>query len=285
MKKLIKIFAALTVGTLALASCDDSWKGTLYEGPNNEAVFVTNQIEYTFTASAPSKVTVHIVRGVAKGAASVAITATGATDKLTVPATVEFADGEAEKDIEISFTSSALDFGVEYKVNLKVPDVQITTALVSCDVIVIRDYSWESAGDATVTSDFNADDDGNAAVYTVELFKDSSTPNYKLDLMGSGAMYQFTINSDNSISLKGTAIDGSKGEPANIVGAMRMDTGYKYSGLPIYTATLVGAANIADTNYNPATKTVTLVSRYIVYKGDGSYYGSFGWGAELIVLP
>lgn len=133
-------------------------------------------------------------------------------------------------------------------------------------------------GDFTYTSKFLEDDDKNPYVDKgLEIFSNPNFANtYVIEHWAYDTDFTFTY-------------DGVTGK----IAIPQQETGYAYSGLPIYVieynkyleyikydVTTYGK----ESSYDPETGTLSFAVAYVVFKSDGSFYGDVAAGVETFVL-
>src|SRR5690554_6191930 len=122
LNRIIKAFSLLLV--VAFAACSD-FEDTELLSPEkpagNQGVFfpTTNVTAHELEPTDPTQITVKVSRTVSSGAASIPlVVVTNDEGVFNVPATANFADGETETDVVVTFPDA--DEGITYKLVLAV---------------------------------------------------------------------------------------------------------------------------------------------------------------------
>lgn len=155
MKNIIRTIYLLPVLFLA-ASCDEDTDMVTYAGRSDEAFFGSTAFNYTVSADLEDAYTIEVLRATPEGNASVGITVTPEDESLasvfTVPASVEFKDGEFASTVTVSFDRSKLEIGKSNNVILSLASTTDLLYSTECTLTVVRDYTWKSYGKGTFYS-------------------------------------------------------------------------------------------------------------------------------------
>ena len=158
INNLLKAFSLLLI--VAFAACSD-FEDTELISPDrpagNQGVFfpTTNVAAHELEPTDPTQITVTISRAVSSGSASIPVTVvTNDDDVFNVPATADFADGETETDLVVTFPNA--DEGVTYNLALAVEGEQAVdpygAGAISTATQVTR-IKWESVDDPLIYMD------------------------------------------------------------------------------------------------------------------------------------
>ncbi len=195
--KSIKYILATTLSLFLCIACSEDTDGTIYRAANTEATFESASLSYTFGADDPDAYQVVVKRGNAVGGASVAITFKDESGLFSAPANAEFADGEYETTIPVTFDRSKLVVGKDYDMTITIPDNPVKERLTTTKLVINRDYVWELFVTGTYYSDlFNP--------LERELHKAQGADRYKLaSLFASGIDFIFDVAEDGSMTMPG----------------------------------------------------------------------------------
>lgn len=260
--KNIKYFLVLVVGMLALASCDQNdTEGNIYPAKNNEAFFEAKNSSYTFGELDPDKCEVILTRGNANGAASVPVTVESESSIFTV-SSAEFADGEYQGTISVTFDRESLTPGENYVLVLDIPENPIKERTISHSLTIRRDYVWKKHLTGTFTSQFF-----NGSSWEVEMEKAEGAEAYRLvDVYEDGYHIAFTVDGDVITPL--ASLNSSKLYP--------FATGYEHSTYGPVTFQI--DADPSYTYFDAAGKKLNLNGRFVVSEGTFGWYDeSFAW--------
>ena len=201
MKKMKTYISILALGALALTfnACTDEpeWEPSPAQTEGIMAyIDIDTPTSYTYLPNDEQAFEITFGRQVSTEAATVHLTTEG-DDVFTVPSTVDFAAGESEKTIKVTFdipTGSsasiriALGEGESYLYGISEQTFEVT-----------RDYTWEDAG-AAVYSDAAI----YGGTYEVEIQSAKEQPGlYRIvDVFGDGYNMQFELDENyNAVSL------------------------------------------------------------------------------------
>ena len=261
MKKTL-LYLATALLTFSFSACNDNdTEGVIYNAANTEAVFTTAKGSYFYNPADPGEYTITLMRGNANGAASVAITSTDESGYFNVPATANFADGEYETTLTITFDKEALEIGKNYAIAMQLPEVPITGKQISYTLTVTRDYTWEpyAVGDySSVLGDWSAE---------LQRAKENQAYFKLKDLYEVGYDYKFLVAEDGSLSLMEEPLPN---------GYYAISTGYRHPSLGLLNTYL-------DTNpyysYFDAENQTIVLSLYFYcgQSGLGWYDEVFTW--------
>ena len=145
MKKLLNIFAVVTLSAVLLASCNTEQITKVYEPDGPAYSFINKAGNFTLPATNP-EFSVKIFRNTREGSATVNIAATPSANVFTVPSALTFEDGEGAADLQISLTNEAA-IGLVYTLKLTIGEEDVSVGGVgTIDLKVNLAYNWISLG-------------------------------------------------------------------------------------------------------------------------------------------
>lgn len=219
----------LLVGGLASCSENDYWDGaTTQEG----YTFNANSQSFTFTNNDVFEtVEIPVTRSTTKGEATLPITATFSSDKVSGPASVTFADGQNTANYVI--TCKGFDMGDEETAILEFDNSLVSTSgKDSTHVSILLDYVWNSIGEGKFNDAFWFEDN-----YDVEFLQNETYPNrYRLVKPYAGFIESEGATASSSISnylefwvlSKGDVVRGQTCPTDGLVYFPDCNTGYHY---------------------------------------------------------
>ncbi len=153
--KNIKALFLLSVLFLAVACSEDTEMNT-YPARNDEAFFAKSAYSYAVSADLEDAYTIPVQRANAKGDVSVPVILTAANPDqefaFSAPATVDFVDGSLTSTVTVSFDRSQFTVGEENVVTISFPTPTQLPYASSCNLTVVRDYTWTKWGQGTYFS-------------------------------------------------------------------------------------------------------------------------------------
>lgn len=256
--KNIKNLWVLVLTVIAFTSCDSNdTDRTFYYPANTEAAFKQNKSAYTFGAEDPDQYTVTVMRGNAEGAASIPVKLSDESGLFNASSAIEFANGELEALITVTFNRQNLETGKAYTITLEIPENPIKEHNVLHTLAITRDYVWEAYTTGNFTSEFFETE------WEVTMEKADGTDVYRLaDVYADGYHISFAVEGNNIVPM--VAASG---------GLYPFATGYVDSGYGPVSFQI--DADPEYTNIDMDNKTLTLNGRFVVADG------SFGWFDEI----
>ena len=208
MKKINKYISMVALSALAMAfnACTDECER---EASPVQTDGLTAYIDFNtltsleFLPDDEQAFEVKIGRQLATETATVHITAEG--EKFNVPQTVEFAAGETEKTVKITF-DIAIGTSASVKIGIEESETYIY-GLTEQTIKVSRDYTWVSAGSLTFS---DATFTGAEEELAVEKAKEGNNLYRIIEPYceeGAGIHVQFTLD-DNNNAARGVGADG-----------------------------------------------------------------------------
>lgn len=220
--KINKLFLGLAVIALgALTACNTDVEGEYYTPMGQNISFETAKPSTITTSETSLTIPVRITRSITKGAYTANFTAEASEDGIfsnSANGIVEFADGQGVTEITVN--ANNLKKGVDYTYTLSLSSTDVATAdtitktqNVQTVITIHSDYNWVSAGSCTFVDYTFADGDDGAAAQNVAIEHAEGTNLYRIvnpfiSVYGGGSAgftkdtgIQFTLNSDNTISL------------------------------------------------------------------------------------
>ena len=145
MKKLLNIFAVVTLSAVLLASCNTEQITKVYEPDGPAYSFINKAGSFTLPATNPV-FSVKVFRSTTEGSATVNIAATPSANVFTVPSALTFEDGQGAADLQISLTNQAA-IGLVYTLKLTIGEEDVSVGGVgTIDLKVNLAYNWISLG-------------------------------------------------------------------------------------------------------------------------------------------
>ncbi len=225
MKTIKSIFFAAVAATLALSSCSSDDYSYSPGEQSVGAYLAAAKSSFVFTPDEAKVLKLTLGRSVYS--AEETVTLTGDNSIFAVPASVSFAAGEKEKDVNIPFT---LNTGENAKLTVKITSGVSAYGAGSITVSVTCDYNWESIGKGTFSDAFIGIDAAE-----VKILQNPSNPNmYRIvgpyDAIKKDADYDPTYppseNLDIVIIKNGEQYNGITVNMDDLVGYERTHTGY-----------------------------------------------------------
>ncbi len=153
MKKLLNIFAVVTLSAVLLASCNTEQITKIYEPDGPAYSFINKAGNFTLPATNPT-FSVKIFRNTTEGSATLNIAATSTANIFSVPSAVTFESGEGAADLPISLTNEAA-IGLIYNLKLTIASEQVSAGGVGAiDLKVSLAYNWISLGNGQFYDSF-----------------------------------------------------------------------------------------------------------------------------------
>lgn len=294
MKLFSKYMFVALLSILALASCsdDDKYVAGAQDAADNAGVYfpVIDGGDNEVDPSDPTEFTFKVDRMNTKGTLSVPLTVKSNDDNIfEIPATAEFADGEAETTVKVTFPQA--EVGVTYAMEVEIPEQYVSLYKENAgNVSYATSYTrvkWEDAGvgyfvDGIFTPMFGGD-----FTMAVELQKTVSTDGkvvrYRFDSpyaylctgqdeLGGYIGYPYNEEGDCDEQSHKIVISIEKGEDGYIASMAQTYTGMNWAGYGKFTIgqtrDIVEEAN--KDNYDLGVYT----------PGEGELPGSIKWSAD-----
>lgn len=179
MKKIFRTICAAAVALAVLASCDqENIKATYSPEQENEVSFAAGVYTNTTLPITADTVNIMITRSNANGALTVPLSNTMPAG-ITVPSTVEFADGEYQANVVIGLD---LQVATPYKGTISISDETLYNPNVSMypsiSVSLQADYTWVSLGEGQWWCNMIT----HPKIVSVQVYEaiDSPTPLYRI---------------------------------------------------------------------------------------------------------
>lgn len=145
MKKLLNIFAVVSLFVVLLASCNTEKINPIYTPDAAGYSFTAKASSFTLPATDPV-FSIKVFRNTTEGSATVTLTPQASHNVFSVPASLTFESGEGAADLKISLTSEAA-IGVTYSLKLSIaPQDASIGAVKDIDLKVNLAYNWISLG-------------------------------------------------------------------------------------------------------------------------------------------
>ena len=253
MKK--SIFLTAIAAVLALASCgdDDDYSYSAGE-PSVGAYLSAAKSSFVFTPDEAKVLKLTVGRSVSTDAETV--TLEGNNPVFSVPASVAFAAGEKQKEVDIPFV---LNTGESAKLTVKITSATSQYGSGSVTVNVVCDYNWESLGEGTFSDAFIGISEAK-----VEILQNPSNPN----------MYRI-VGPYNEMK-KADDYDPSF-PPSDNMDIVIIQNGDQYNGITVNYDDLVGYDKV-HTGYIDADvaseRVVTHPAIYTKYADPATWYNN-----------
>lgn len=200
MNKLKNIWSAMLCLALLLAftACDDEVEYTPADKLSNAQVYFSNENPDKIDLNADKSVfQVTIARLQTDDAVTVPLSLQGGEGKFQAPASVQFAQGENKKSIDITYDASKLEVNVYTDLTLSITDESLITpyGLSSCTMSVGLPETWTAryVGDYTYAGYFTGVDAG-LTLYQSDIFPNS----WKITHWGGDVDFCFTWNQESN---------------------------------------------------------------------------------------
>lgn len=145
MKKLLNIFAVVSLFVVLLASCNTEKINPIYTPDAAGYSFTAKASSFTLPATDPV-FSIKVFRNTTEGSATVTLTPQASHNVFSVPASLTFESGEGAADLKIAMTSEAA-IGVTYTLKLSIASQDASIGAVKdIDVKVNLAYNWISLG-------------------------------------------------------------------------------------------------------------------------------------------
>jgi hypothetical protein len=153
MKKLLNIFAVVSLSVVFLASCNTEQITKTYEPDGLAYSFLNKAGTLTLPATNPV-FSVKVFRNSTEGSATINIEATSSANVFSVPSSLTFESGEGAADLPISLTNEA-KIGLIYNLKLTIPSEEVSVGGVgTIDMKVSLAYNWISLGNGQFYDSF-----------------------------------------------------------------------------------------------------------------------------------
>ena len=145
MKKLLNIFAVVSLFVVLLASCNTEKINPIYTPDAAGYSFTAKASSFTLPATDPV-FSIKVFRNTTEGSATVTLTSQASHNVFSIPASLTFESGEGAADLKIAMTSEAA-IGVTYTLKLSIASQDASIGAVKdIDVKVNLAYNWISLG-------------------------------------------------------------------------------------------------------------------------------------------
>jgi len=146
MKKLLNIFAVVSLCAVLLASCNTEKINVTYTPDSAGYSFIAKATNFTLPATNPV-FSIKVFRTTREGSATVNIAATAsAAGVFSIPSSLTFENGEGTADLQISLTKEAV-IGITYNLKLTISDEDVSVGGVKeINMRVNLAYNWISLG-------------------------------------------------------------------------------------------------------------------------------------------
>lgn len=280
MKK-IKILFFLPV-VLFMASCSEDTGMNTYPARGDEAFFGDTEYSYVVSATMEDAYSVEVLRANKSGDASVGVTIEVANPAVkgafTVPASVEFKDGEIASSVRISFDRSKLTIGEENEITVNLQSETDLPYATQCKLVVVRDYTWKEYKKGTYVSGMFAPLLGRKLSWEQTMEVAEEKPNlYRLKDWYHNAGTQYSKSgADLTFLWDGSASEVSFTVPADEDGGMSFATGWIH---PVYGMLYMYIdPDNTKTKFDSASKTFTFTC-FVEFAEAGA-----GWTKDTFTL-
>lgn len=201
MKKIYSIFYTLLVlvAVTVFHSCSEDEYQAAEQLSNAQVFFPTSNSATINISKSVTSFDILVKRMNTDGALSVAIVSDGGDGLYNIPTTVEFADGDNEATLTITYDPNAIDYDLFTDIAIKISDESLITpyGMSEYDFSVGIPAPWKSLGKCTFVEDFITSFYGVSNIpYAVEIQENELLPGYFRLVNPFGAAYGYNEEGD-----------------------------------------------------------------------------------------